>query len=164
MEGDSDSDDGLLELREGIATVKLSKVEKQQTRAPWGKALIVKVFGRPVGFTFLQSRLLALWKPMGMIDIMDLGKEFFLVRFYSEEDHDAVLDKGPWFIGGNLLPIRLWEPNFKPSTTTVSSIAMWIRLNELPIEYYEANTLKRIGSAIGNVLRIDGHMAVEARG
>lgn len=33
MEGDLDSDDGLLELREGIATVKLSKVEKQQTRA-----------------------------------------------------------------------------------------------------------------------------------
>lgn len=43
---------------------------------------------------------------MGRIDIVDLGKEFFLVRFYSEEDHDVVLDKGPWFIGDNFLSIR----------------------------------------------------------
>lgn len=85
---------------------------------------------------------------MGRIDIVDLGKEFFLVRFYSKKDQDAVLDKGPWFIGENFPSICPWEPNFKPSTTTVSSITVWVRLNELPIEYYEANTFKRIGSAI----------------
>lgn len=161
---DSDSDDEILELREGIAVVKLSKEEKQRIRAPWAKTLIVKVFRRTVGFTFLQSRLLSLWKPMGRIDIVDLGKEFYLVRFYLEDDHDSVLYKGPWFIGENFLSICPWEPNFKPSTAIVSSIAVWIRLNELPIEYYEANTLKRIGATIGSVLRVDSHTAVKAKG
>lgn len=107
MEEDSDSDDEIQELREGLAAIKLSKIEKRHIRAPWGKALIVKVFGRIVGFTFLQARLLALWKPVGIIDIVDLGKEFFLIHFYSEEDHVAVLDRGPWFIGENFLSIRL---------------------------------------------------------
>lgn len=106
MEEDSDSNDEIQELREGLAAVKLSKIEKQRIRALWGKALIVKVFGKTVGFTFLQARLLALWKPVGRIDIVDLGKEFFLIRFYSEEDHDTVLDKRPWFIGENFLSIR----------------------------------------------------------
>ena len=164
MEEDSDSEDEVLELRRGIAVVKLLKEEKQWIRAPWVKALIVKVFGKIVGFTFLQSRLLSMWKPVGRIDIVDLDKEFYLVRFYSKDDYDAILDKGPWFIGENFLSILPWEPNFKPSTAIVSSIATWIRLNELPIEYYEANTLKRIGTAIRNVLRIEGHIAMEVRG
>lgn len=46
----------------------------------------------------------------------------------------------------------------------VSSIAIWIRLNELPIEYYNAEALHLIGKAIGNVLRVDIHIAAEARG
>lgn len=41
---DLDSDNEILELREGIAVVKLSKEEKQRIRALWAKTLIVKVF------------------------------------------------------------------------------------------------------------------------
>lgn len=74
---------------------------------------------------------------MGRLDVIDLGKKFFLTRFCCKEDQDKVLRNGPWFIGEHFLSIRPWEPNFKPSTTNVSSIAVWIRLNELSIEYYE---------------------------
>ena len=68
-----------------------------------------------------------------------------------------VLRKGPWFIGEHFLSIRPWEPNFKPLTMHVSSIAMWIRLNKLPIEYYEVEVLKQLGNSIGKVLQIDTH-------
>nr|POF12560.1 uncharacterized protein CFP56_20045 [Quercus suber] len=60
--------------------------------------------------------------------------------------------------------IRSWEPYFKPSTANVSSVAVWIRLNELPIEFYNAEALFHIGKAIGNVLRVDTHTASETRG
>lgn len=93
-----------------------------------------------------------------------MGKEFYLVRFSLEEDHAAVLEKGLWFVGENFLSIRPWDPNFKPSSASVTSIVVWIRLNELPIKYYEAQTLKQIGSTIGTILRINTHRAVEARG
>nr|POE69034.1 uncharacterized protein CFP56_77930 [Quercus suber] len=112
----------------------------------------------------MQAKLNALWKPSGRVDVIDLGKEFFLTRFSCKEDHDKVLRNGPWFIGEHFLSIRPWEPNFKPSTTNVSSIAIWIRLNELPIEYYEVEVLKQIGNTIGKILRIDTHTAAEARG
>nr|POE57115.1 hypothetical protein CFP56_02139 [Quercus suber] len=46
----------------------------------------------------------------------------------------------------------------------VSSIAVWIRLNELPIEYYNEEALVQIGKSIGTVLRIDTHTASETRG
>mgnify|MGYP000957094387 FL=1 len=46
----------------------------------------------------------------------------------------------------------------------MSSIAVWVRLSGLPIEYYNAKALQHIGKAIGNVLRIDTFTATESRG
>ena len=72
--------------------------------------------------------------------------------------------KGPWFIGDHFLSIRPWEPFFKPSSANVALIAVWIWLYELPIELYEPEVLKQIGENINKVLRIDSHIAMEARG
>ena len=41
---------------------------------------------------------------------------------------------------------------------------MWVRLPDLPIEYYELSVLRDIGKAIRLVLRIDTHTASETRG
>lgn len=102
-------------------------------------------------------KLMALWKPAGRLDCVDLEKDFYLVRFSLKEDYDAVLRKGPWFLGEHFLSIWPWEPNFKAKMANVSSIAVWIIFNGLPIEYYDAEVLKEIGEAIGKVLRIDTH-------
>jgi hypothetical protein len=152
------------ETIDGIANVHLSMEVKIKIRAKWANSLIIKVFGRTVGFHFLHSRIMSMWKPSGRLDCVDLGHDFFLIRFGLVEDFDKVLRGGPWFIGNHYLSIRSWEPNFKPSVAVCSSVAVWARLPELPIEYYEANVLRHIGNAIGPVLRVDTQTASEARG
>ena len=112
----------------------------------------------------MRTKLNQMWRPASRMDCVDLGFGFFLVRFFSKEDLDSVLMRGPWFIGDQFLSIRPWEPFFKPSTANVSLIAVWIRLCELPIELYEVEVLKQIGESIGKVLRIDSNTAMEARG
>nr|POF20891.1 uncharacterized protein CFP56_37509 [Quercus suber] len=141
MEDDEEIEDELEALREGLVAVKFPRELKQKIRNPWAKALIVKV-----------------------LDCVDLGFGFFLIRLSLKEDLEAVLQNGPWFIGEHFLSIRPWEPDFKPELANVSSIAVWIRLSGLPIEYYNAEALYLIGKAIGNVLRVDTHIASEARG
>ena len=106
MEADEDSDSESSDLREGLVAIPFSKELKNHIQSPWSKSLIVKVYGRAVGFSFLHGRLLSLWKPVGKLDCMDLGKEFFLVCFSVREDCEAVLRNGPWFIGENFLSIR----------------------------------------------------------
>ena len=69
MDAVSDSDDEITELREGMAAVKLSRMDKQRIRAPWSKALIVKVYGRSVSYSFIHTWLQSLWKPMGTASI-----------------------------------------------------------------------------------------------
>lgn len=98
------------------------------------------------------------------MDYVHLGNRFFLVRFYPKEDLDVVLKRGPWFIGNPFLSLRPWEPFFKPSTTNVMPIVVWVRLNELPIELYEVEVLRQIGESIGRVLWIDTHITMEAQG
>ena len=117
-----------------------------------------------MGFSFLHSKIHSLWKLAGRLDCVPLGHDFFLIRFSLKEDSEAVLMKGLWFVGEHFLSIRLWEPNFKPSTTNISSIAVWVRLYELPIEYYNAEALHQIGKAISNVLRVDTHTVTETMG
>ena len=124
----------------------------------------MKVFGRSVGFNFLHNKLFSLRKPVGRLDCVDLGHVFFLVRLSLKEDYEAILRKGPWFIGENFLSIRPWEPDFRPALAYVTSIAVWVRFNELLIEYYNAEALLHIGKTIGNVLRVDTHTTSEARG
>ena len=147
-----------------MVEVKLSKETFSWIRAPWSKALIVKVYGRIVGFNYLTFKINALWKPMAKLDCVNLGNDFFFIRFSSNEDYDKVLKGGPWFVGEHFLAIKQWEPYFKAFEAKLSYVAMWVRLLELPIEFYDAIVLREIGSAIGLVLRIDSYTALESRG
>ncbi|XP_065627894.1 uncharacterized protein At4g02000-like [Quercus suber] len=98
------------------------------------------------------------------MDCVHLGNGFFLVRLSLKEDFENVLKKGPWFIGGHFLSLRPWEPDFRPTSTNVSLVAVWVRLNELPIKYYNAEALQQIGDSIGKVLRVDTFTASKTRG
>ena len=152
------------QLSEGMVEVSLSRETKSRIRAPWSKTLIVKVFGRSVGFNYLTFKINAMWNPKGKMDCVALGKDFFLIKFYDNEDYDKVLQGGPWFMGEHFLAIKPWEPYFKASKAKFTSIAVWVRLPELPIEFYDAMVLKEIGSALGPVLRIDSFTATSSKG
>ena len=52
MDTEAKSDDEFLELPIGEKAVKFSGSTKTRIRAPWTNALIVKVFGKTVGYHF----------------------------------------------------------------------------------------------------------------
>ena len=159
-----DSNADLEPLTEGMAGVRLSKETKSRIRAPWSKALIVKVYSRSVGFHRLTFKINVLWKQMEKMDCVNFGRGFFLIRFSSTDDYDEVLRGRPWFIGGHFPAIKPWEPYFKASKAKLTLVVVWVRLPKLPIEFYVTSVLKEIGSVIGAVLRIDSYIASETRG
>ena len=170
-----ESDVEIEPLVEGRAEIKLSKETKARIREPWAKAfifflekpwakaLMVKVFGRTVRFNYLNLKINALCRPTAKMDHVNLGKDYFLIRFHSP-DYDNVLKGGPWFVGEHFLAIKPWEPYFRASGDNLTSVAIWVRFSELPIEFYDLEVLKEIGSAIGPVLRIDSYTANGSRG
>nr|POE56127.1 hypothetical protein CFP56_63273 [Quercus suber] len=130
IQEDVESDEEEEAVQDGNIRIGFSKEEKVRMRAPWQKALIIKTFGRRMAFSFLVERVRKMWNPCGGMDCIDLGYDYFLVRFELAEDVDSILTGGPWFIGQHFLAIRQWEPGFKASTATLSSVAVWCVLYE----------------------------------
>ena len=149
---------------EGEVVIKFSRELKSLIRVPWNASLIVKVFGRSVCYIFLVNKLKTLWRASNGFSFVDLGLGFFLVKFESRKDFEEVLRNGPWFIGEHFLSIRPWVPDFRASEASVSSVVVWVRLPELPVEYYHKDSLMHIGSGLGPVLRVDFNTASGTRG
>lgn len=86
------------------------------------------------------------------------------MRFGLVKDFENVIKGGLWFIEEHFLTVRAWEPNFKPANAMYNMVAVWIRLLELPFDYYDPRVLKEVGSAIGSILRVDSNTTLEVRG
>ena len=84
----------------------------------------MKLVGKTMGLSYMQSKLSQLWRSEGRMNCINLSYGFFLVKFYSKEDLERVIKRGPWFIGDHFLSLRPWEPFFKPSTANVSPITI----------------------------------------
>lgn len=65
----------------------ISSEEKQRTRAPSRFALIVKALGKSLGFKYLNLKIRAIWKPQGDLQCIDLGLDYFFIRFKLKEDY-----------------------------------------------------------------------------
>ena len=63
--------------------------------------------------------------------------------------HHALID-GPWFVGDQYLHVQAWEAYFHPLVAKITTMAVWIRLEQLPIEYYQPEFLKHMGQKLGN--------------
>nr|POE65330.1 hypothetical protein CFP56_62392 [Quercus suber] len=104
MDMGAESDDEVEELHEGLVVAKLTRKTKLQIRKPWSNALVIKLYGRAVGFNFLQSKLNLLWKPFGRIEFVDLSKDFYSVKFSVKEDMDASLKMARGSLGAISYP------------------------------------------------------------
>ncbi|MCH94906.1 hypothetical protein A2U01_0015876, partial [Trifolium medium] len=105
-----------------------------------------------------------MWVRKGVINIIDLGNDYYLVAFTHEEDKNAAMSDGPWFIYDHYLTVREWSPNFHPASDTIKSVAVWIRISGLPIEYYDTRVLNFIGNRVGKTVKVDKNTLQQERG
>ncbi|KAK3027769.1 hypothetical protein RJ639_041129 [Escallonia herrerae] len=79
----------------------LSQTLKAKIRQPWQRTLIIKVVGAIYTPSNLSQRRHGIWKPTGIIQLIDLSNGFFSVKFDAHTDYLKALEHGPWFIGTN---------------------------------------------------------------
>ncbi|XP_009772651.1 uncharacterized protein [Nicotiana sylvestris] len=133
----------------------LSSEEMQRLYEPWKYSLIIKLFGKRILHQYLKKKLLEHWKPIEQSPLIDLGNDFYIVKFFEEVNLSKALHQGPWFINGHYLSVKKWVPNFVASKEKLQISAVWLRLPQLPTEFYDSTILARIGNKIGKLLKID---------
>lgn len=95
---------------------------------------------------YLKRKIQELWKPTEQFPLIDLGSDYFIVKFTKEENMNNVLRNGPWFVNGHFLSVIKWQPNFVAGKAQQTYAAVWVRLPQLPTKYYDGALLKRIGN------------------
>lgn len=162
-----DSDDNVYVTKndkEDCPIICLTKKEKKLLRQRWRQSLIVKVWGRTVGYNFMLKNLQNMWKPKAFMDLVSLENDYFLVRFYSEIDYAFARDEGPWTILDHYLVVKEWTPNFDLVIDKTKKLIVWVRFPCLPIEYFDFALLKKVGEKIGRPIRVDHNTGTASRG
>jgi hypothetical protein len=141
-----------------------SKQEEKRLYRPWRRGVVVKLLGRRIGYKALETRLKQMWVRRGVINIIDLSNDYYLVAFSHEEDQYSALMDEPWFIYDHYLTVKEWSPNFHPASDTIKEVAVWLRISGLPIEYYDSRALKFIGNRVGKTVKVDKNTLSQERG
>ena len=76
-----------------------------------------------------------------MISIIDLGEDFYLIKFSNAKDVDFVLSRGPWMIFNYYLTVYKWFIDFNLYITNIDFVALWIQVLALLIHYCHRDVL-----------------------
>ena len=86
------------------------------------------------------------------------------MQFDLPQDYQHALMDGLWFVGDHYLHVQAWEADFHPRMAKISTTTVWIRLEQLPIEYYHPKFLKHVGNKLRKLLKIDAVTSAAMRG
>ncbi|KAG7579838.1 Ribonuclease H domain [Arabidopsis thaliana x Arabidopsis arenosa] len=140
---------------DGEPVITIGKEVLDAMNGLWSRCMIVKVLGRSMSIAVLSKRLRDMWKPAGAMYVMDLPRQFFMVRFESEEEYMAALTGGPWRIFGSYLMVQAWSPEFDPLRHDIATTPVWVRLSNLPVNLYHKSILMGIARGLGKPIRVD---------
>ena len=70
-------------------------------------------------------------------------------------DRDKIWTAGVWAVKPGHLRLQPWSPDFNPNSQHLTNAQVWIKLHDLPWEYWDASILKNIARGVGIPLKID---------
>lgn len=72
-----------------------SKHKERRIHRPWRRGVILKLLGRRIDYKALETRLKQMWVKKGVINIIDLSNDYYLVIFSHDGDPNTSLFNSP---------------------------------------------------------------------
>ncbi|CAL5438294.1 unnamed protein product [Camellia sinensis] len=88
-------------------------------------------------------------------DVVSIDNSFFIFKVKSEEAMDTILEDGPYYVGARLIVIKKWQPGLKLTKCEFSSAPLWVKLYNVPLEFWSEEGLGYIASILGTPLYLD---------
>lgn len=82
-------------LEKGIKMISLTAEEEEHLHAPWKFSLIIKLIGKRIVHHYMKTKIQDLWKPSENLPLINLGSDYYIVKFSREGNMINVLNKGP---------------------------------------------------------------------
>lgn len=116
---------------------------------------VVGYFLDKVAFPVVKNIVMRIWENFGIYDVLANDQGFFFFRFAQEGAHRKIMESGPCHIAGKLMILKKWRPQTVLQTEQMSSIPVWVHFSNVPLEFWNAEGLSYIASAIGKPLYAD---------
>ncbi|KAJ4836384.1 hypothetical protein Tsubulata_013163 [Turnera subulata] len=129
--------------------VKISDRYRDMLHKRWANTLIVKLWGRNIGFRTLCNRLPNLWKLKEGVRVVDLDHNFYFVWFTNYQDYLNALTNGPWIVFEHFLTVEPWKLKFDPESHKITSVVAWVQISGLTCEYYDRKLLNTVCNLLG---------------
>ena len=121
----------------------------------WNGCLVGQFLDKRLPFPVVRSLVNRLWGKREMLEISTTDNGLFFFRFRDPEARDWVMDAGPWHLAGRPFILRAWKPGMDMLYIQLSSIPIWVRFYNIPLEYWTSTCLGHIASTIGIPLHLD---------
>lgn len=133
-----------IEIEDPGYSIEPNNDDRERIYQPWQYVVIVKLFVKRITHNYLKTKLVELWKSKEPLTLIDLGCNFYIEKFSKPDNMLKALHGGPWFLTYSFLSVKHWEPNFVLEEATKTLTAIWIRLPQLRIEFYDRGILERL--------------------
>ncbi|XP_013705043.2 uncharacterized protein At4g02000-like [Brassica napus] len=92
------------------------------------------------------------WRVHGRVRGIALSRDRFQFIFQREEDLLTVLKDRPWSYNHWTMLLERWTPN--PPASFLTSLDVWIRIRNIPVNYYTSDTMYALAKKIGRVVEL----------
>ena len=154
------TDHSLLHALNALISIKICQEEYRKGVEDCRKVLRVRLTlnkgDKPFSARDLSTKIGKIWKTTAGWKMVPLGKGFYDFHFDSVDDLKKIWAAGTVNLKPSLLRFSQWTKDFKLLVQKQTHVSIWIRLVELPQEYWRERPLKEIASAIGTPIDIDG--------
>ncbi|KAL8484782.1 hypothetical protein ACS0TY_027180 [Phlomoides rotata] len=138
---------GVLELRDSL----IGRVTHVRGDKPLVQAELIK-------------KMTAIWGVRSPWSLIPIGEGYYIFQFTCGDDRERIFAKRTWQIKPGLLRLQRWVQDFNPYKVSTSVAQVWIRISELPLEYWNNNIITALASGVGTVIKIDERTASRSMG
>lgn len=127
----------------------------ERETAKWKHALIMYVVGSSPSIGAIERFIAGNWSYITKPKVYYHNEGYILVHFSSFEERDEVLYSGPHTLNNKPVISKVWDPYFDFKKEVLRIIPLWIKLPNLPLQYWSLESLSRIGSLLGKHVYAD---------
>ncbi|XP_026396104.1 uncharacterized protein LOC113290735 [Papaver somniferum] len=94
------------------------------------------------------------WKLIGECKLIPLGRGFFTIKLDNATNRNYIKSQ-VWEVTDQILKVRNWVYNFRPTSKRTSNAFVWVRFPGLGLEFWSESILFKICKEIGTPIKID---------
>jgi hypothetical protein len=140
---------------DGRVVVKPPREAVEKGISKWSSSLIGQFLDKPLPFYVVKRSVDNMWAAYGKVKIFLMENGLYLFRFADVRSREAGLEEKLWHIANKPLILRRWTPGMQLLKLSLSTVPIWIKMHNLPMEYWDSDCLSHIASGVGKPLCAD---------